>query len=98
MAGSCNGSSNCILWTVTGATSSYSSTAAGTIHALNPVTGAEYWSSGVGLMTKFAQPTVAAGNVYVATQSGYVVEFGKTPPSPTSQISGKATLVGATLQ
>lgn len=98
MGGSCNGSSNCILWAVTAATSAVSSNVPGTLRAINAATGSELWNSGTttGNISKFSEPTVANGKVILASQSNQVFVFGLTP---SSGISGLSTISGlATIQ
>jgi hypothetical protein len=94
MAGSCNGSTNCILWVVTAASSAFSSLRAGTVRALDPVTGSELWNSGssLGNMTKFAAPTIAGGRVLVGTQGNQLQVFGLPFAS---QMRGSATMRGS---
>jgi hypothetical protein len=93
MSGSCNGTANCILWTVTGASSAYSALQLGTLRAIDPATGSELWNSGssLGTLTKFASPTVANGKVLVATLSNKVQVFGLLPAA---SLRGKAALRG----
>lgn len=97
LSGSANGVSNGILWQVTSATSSFTSNPAGTLRALNAATGTELWNSDttghdtLGLISKFAAPTIADGTVIVTTNSGTLVTFGLLP---TSQMRGQSTLRG----
>lgn len=96
MSGSCNGTSNCILWVTTPASSTFtSSPVAGTLRAINPVDGTEYWNSGssLGNISKFAAPTIASGRVFVATQDNKVQVFGLIP---SMQISGSVRVSGQT--
>lgn len=98
ISGSANGGSNQILWQVTSATSSFTSNPAGTLRALNASTGAELWNSdtlsrdSLGLISKFAAPTVADGTVMVVTNSGTLVTFGLLSAS---QMRGNSTLRGS---
>lgn len=97
MSGSCNGSSNCILWIVTAAASAFSPLRPGTLRAINPATGAEYWNSGLfggdalGTLSKFAAPTIANGRVIVAIQDSKVQVFGLVP---SAQMRGQGSMRG----
>ncbi len=97
MAGSSNAGSNTVLWAVTCAASAYKVVQAGTLRALNPVTLAEIWNSNtnardtLGLMSKFAPPTIANGKVFVPTNSGTIAVFGMIP---SSIIVGKSKMTG----
>ena len=74
-----------ILWATTVAQDTLPS--AGTLHAFNALeVGQELWNSNMegtrdtlGNFTKFANPTVANGKVYVPTASGQVVVYGLLP-------------------
>lgn len=90
---SCNGTSNCILWIITDNSSAFINKVMGTIHALNPATGSEYWNSGedMGNLSKFAQPVIANGSIYVATQSNEIQMF--SLPIPV-QLTGEVGLEG----
>jgi hypothetical protein len=98
LSGSANGSSNGILWQVTGATSSFTSNPAGTLRGLNASSGVELWNSdmsgrdALGLISKFAAPTIADGTVMVVTNSGTLVTFGLLSAS---QLRGNAALRGS---
>jgi hypothetical protein len=78
MSGSCNASSNCILWVVTAAAGAFSSLRPGTVRAIDPATGTEYWNSAstLGNLSKFSAPTVANGRVYVASMDSVVRVYG----------------------
>jgi hypothetical protein len=99
MSGSCNGSSNCILWVTTTASglSSFTSTHPGTLRALNPTTLVEYWNSDtsgsdtLGTLAKFVAPTITPRNVYVATQDSKVMVYGLIT---SSTLDGVATIDG----
>lgn len=93
MTGSCNGTSNCILWVVTSPTNTYATVGAGTLRAINPTNGAELWNSGssLGSMTKFASPSVVNGQVFVSTQSGVIARFDLIP---STNLSGQVTITG----
>jgi hypothetical protein len=79
---SANAASNGILWETTG--DSTIPSVPGTLHAFDAVNlSDELWNSNenasedsLGGFAKFANPTVANGNVYVATSSGAVVAYG----------------------
>ncbi len=101
MAGSSNGGSNGILWVTTGQTSAFSADVAGTLRAINPTTGAEYWNSGttgndsLGHLTKFAAPSIADGNVMVPTLDLGVAIYGLVGSAASRGLMtqrGKATL------
>jgi hypothetical protein len=74
---SSNAGTNLIVWVVTPATSSFSSTAQGTLRALDS-TLMELWNSGssLGTMAKFVSPTVANGRVYIPTNDSTVQVYG----------------------
>lgn len=97
LSGSANGASNGILWQVTSATSAFTSNPAGTLRALNAATGTELWNSDrtgtdtLGLISKFAAPTIADGTVMVTTNSGTLVTFGLTSAAT---MRGQSTLRG----
>jgi hypothetical protein len=86
MSSSANGTTNAIVWVTTTAAglSSFSSTYPGTLRARSGGTLAELWNSDqsgndtLGLLAKYAAPTIVNGFVYVATQSGYVAAYGLT--------------------
>lgn len=89
-----------ILWVTTTASgqSSFTATHAGTLRARKTSDLTEIWNSDqavgdtLGLLSKFAAPTIAAGKVFVATQSGYVAVYGLFPTGST--LSGGASLSG----
>jgi uncharacterized protein (TIGR03437 family) len=69
--------------------------AAGTLHALNAEDlSTELWNSdmnpsdALGLFTKFANPTVANGKVYVPSLSNQLVVYGMLAPQPAPVITG----------
>lgn len=80
IAASSNGTTNQIIFVVTGASQTFTATTQGVLRAFD-TTLTELWNSGqsnantLGLMTKYAAPTIASGRVYVATQSGYVIAY-----------------------
>jgi putative pyrroloquinoline-quinone binding quinoprotein len=94
IAGSCNGTSNCILWVVTANASSHTAAQPGTLRAINAATGAEIWNSGstLGNMMKFAAPLVANGRVFVSTPDAKVQVFGL---QFSSQMRGATTMRGS---
>jgi len=98
LSGSANGASNQILWQVTCATSSFTSNPAGVLRALDALTGIELWNSGgraadaLGLISKFAAPTVADGLVLVPSNSGTLVVYGLLH---SSRLRGQAGIRGA---
>lgn len=99
MSGSCNGTSNCILWVATTSSgqSSFTATHAGTLRAMNPADLTEYWnsSSTLGLLAKFSSPVTANGRVYVPTQSGYIAVYEISSTfSPGVVIRGKVQFSG----
>lgn len=98
LAGSINGTSNGILWTITSATSSFTThNVVGTLRALRASTGVELWNSGVlavdalGFISKFADAVVADGRVFAVSNSGVFSVYGL---SAASRISGMATQSG----
>lgn len=92
LAGSSNGTSNSILWTVTSATSSFTNrNVNGKLRALDASTGSELFNADVGLISKFVSPTIADGRVFVVSNSGTMSVFGITP---SSQLTGVARQVG----
>lgn len=90
MTGSSNSGTNGILWAVTVAADSASTKRPATLRALNPLTFAEYWHGNIedtlGLISKFAPPTVADGKVYVSTVSGSVAVYGLLPTRVSSGV------------
>ena len=82
MAFSANGASDGILWETTG--NFHAPGVPGTLHAFDALDlTMELWNSdlnapsdSLGAFSKFANPTVADGKVYVPTQSGAVVVYG----------------------
>lgn len=98
LTGSINSTTNGILWTVTSASSSFTNrNVVGTLRAINASTGAELWNSGqlgtdaLGLISKFASPTVAAGQVFAISNSGTMSVYGLTYAT---QLSGVAVQSG----
>jgi hypothetical protein len=96
MSVSSNGSSNLILWVVTAATNSFSSTAQGTLRALNSSL-TEIWNSGstLGTMAKFVSPTVVNGKVFIPTNDNTLQVYGLIPAATMrgqSTIRGKAVI------
>jgi hypothetical protein len=82
MAFSSNGASDGILWETTG--NFQAASTPGTLHAFDALDlTKELWNSdlnspqdSLGSFSKFANPTIANGKVYVPTQSGAVVVYG----------------------
>lgn len=98
MAASCSGTSRCVLWVVTSATSLFNSSHPGTLRALDPATLSELWNDGgaMGEASKFASPLVANGTVFVPSVGGSVTAFGLPPAT---SLSGGASIAGgATIQ
>lgn len=97
MSGSCNGTSNCIVWGISFNSNPLTSAATGTLRAFNPSTLAEIWNSdttasdSLGTPTKFAPPTVANGKVFVATVDGKIAVYGITSAS---SLTGQASISG----
>lgn len=80
-----------ILWAVTVAASAFHAAKAGTFRAFNATTMVELYSDAtLGTYAKFSDPTVANGNVYVATFDNQVVMYGLTAAA----IRGKANVRG----
>lgn len=90
---SSNSGSSEILWAITNDTSAYATPQVGTLRAINPATMTEYWNSGtsLGQSTKFHQPTVADGRVYVGGWPGQVKVFGSIPQTAAS-VSGNISI------
>jgi len=83
---SSNGSSGGVLWVSTPNTAANHNTTPGVLRAFDPLTLTELWDStqnatrdALGLFSKYTTPTVANGNVYVATFSNQVVVYGLLP-------------------
>ncbi len=92
-AGSINGTSDGIIWLLTVSASAHTTIRDVTLRAVNPADFTEYWNSGaIGKLTKFSQPTVANGRVFVPTQNAGVIAFG-IPPS--GQLEGGVILSGS---
>lgn len=89
--------SNEILWAITTTPSAYGVPQIGVLRAFNPATLAEYTNTGtsLGQITKFQSPTIADGNIYVGTLDGTVKMLGLRP---STQLTGAASLNGASLQ
>jgi uncharacterized protein (TIGR03437 family) len=89
-----------ILWVTTGTAISGSTAMAGTLHALDALDlNHEFWSSNVeaardtlGNFTKFANPTVANGKVFVPTDSGQLTVYGILPAPGVRVLTNAASL------
>lgn len=88
-----------VLWAVTDAASSGHAAQNGTLRAFNADTLVELYNSGtvggdaLGLISKFAEPTVVNGKVYVGTFSNKIQVYG-VPTFPS--VVGATTLLGNT--
>ncbi len=87
IAGTSNGSGSQIVWAITGASQSFTHTSNGTLRAFSTAL-VELWNSGVtlGLMAKYAAPTIADGKVFAGTQSGYLIGY---------RLAGSSTVTGS---
>jgi PQQ-like domain len=98
-SGSINATSNGIIWLLTVATNAHSSAQPATLRAVNASTFSEYWNSGAGIgnLSKFVQPTVMNGKVYVSTLNQGVQVFGLLSSVPSSVMQGQAKARGQTV-
>jgi hypothetical protein len=95
VSGSCNGTSNCVLWGTTMASG------AGTLRAFDATTLTELYNSdmaangadALGKQARFVSPIVVNGRVYVATDSNTVQVYGV----PLSTASSNQTITGTSV-
>lgn len=101
LSGSCNGSSNCILWATTDAASAFAGPVPGTLRAFDATTLAELYNSDaapngadtLGHLSKCVIPVMVNGRVYVATQDNKVQVYG----APVSVAPAPQNVTGASV-
>jgi hypothetical protein len=58
------------------------------LRALNPLTGAQLWSSSIGSAPHWESPIVANGVLYITDENGHLTAFGLPAPPPTAYTIG----------
>ncbi len=97
IAGSANGASTGLIWATTSALSTFVTKRAGTLRALRASDGVEVWNSdgravdALGSLSKFTNPTIANGRVWVPTQSSAIAVYGL---APSSVVNGQVSFKG----
>lgn len=91
LAGSSNAGSNSILWGLTISAGAYSVQRSVVLHAVNPTTLSDYYSSGsLGNYAKFADPLIANGRVYIPTSDGVIPVLGLPSAVVATSVTGVA--------